>query len=201
MDKALFCYLYRIIMADKLLISEEKLLEELRDPARRRMAFEKVVRLYNRKLYWQIRRMVLSHDDTDDLLQNTFMKAWSALDGFRGEAKLSTWLYRIAMYESLNFLKKKKIEDDMSISITDENSYLLDNLTGDVYFDGDEAEIAFQKAILELPDKQRLVFNLRYYDEMPYEKMAEITGTSEGALKASYHHAVKKLERFLSPDD
>ena len=199
MDKALFCYLYRIIMADKLLISEEELLEELRDPARRRMAFEKVVRLYNRKLYWQIRRMVLSHDDTDDLLQNTFMKAWSALDGFRGEAKLSTWLYRIAMYESLNFLKKKKIEDDMSISITD--SYLLDNLTGDVYFDGDEAEIAFQKAILELPDKQRLVFNLRYYDEMPYEKMAEITGTSEGALKASYHHAVKKLERFLSPDD
>ena len=201
MDKALFCYLYRIIMADKLLISEEELLEELRDPARRRMAFEKVVRLYNRKLYWQIRRMVLSHDDTDDLLQNTFMKAWSALDGFRGEAKLSTWLYRIAMYESLNFLKKKKIEDDMSISITDENSYLLDNLTGDVYFDGDEAEITFQKAILELPDKQRLVFNLRYYDEMPYEKMAEITGTSEGALKASYHHAVKKLERFLSPDD
>ena len=89
----------------------------------------------------------------------------------------------------------------MSISITDENSYLLDNLTGDVYFDGDEAEIAFQKAILELPDKQRLVFNLRYYEEMPYEKMAEITGTSEGALKASYHHAVKKLERFLSPDD
>ena len=188
-------------MADKLLISEEELLEELRDPARRRMAFEKVVRLYNRKLYWQIRRMVLTHDDTDDLLQNTFMKAWSALDGFRGEAKLSTWLYRIAMYESLNFLKKKKIEDDMSISITDENSYLLDNLTGDVYFDGDEAEIAFQKAILELPDKQRLVFNLRYYDAMPYEKMAEITGTSEGALKASYHHAVKKLERFLSPDD
>lgn len=188
-------------MADKILISEEELLEELRNPAYRRTAFEKLVRLYNRKLYWQIRRMVLNHDDANDLLQNTFMKAWTALDGFRGEAKLSTWLYRIALYESLNFLKKKKAENSMNISITDENSYLLDNLTGDPYFDGDEAEIAFQKAILELPDKQRLVFNLRYYEDMPYEKMSEITGTSEGALKASYHHAVKKLERFLTPED
>ncbi len=188
-------------MAIKPVISEEELLDQLRDPATKGRGFDTLVRLYSKKLYWQIRRMVLNHQDADDLLQNTFMKAWTGMDSFRGEAKLSTWLYRIAMYESLNFLKKKKRETYMQIDINDENAYLMDSLTSDPYFDGDETEAAFQAAITQLPDKQRLVFNLRYFDEMPYAEISELTGTSEGALKASYHHAVKKVENFLLTED
>ena len=161
------------------LVTEEELQRALADPERRRSAFTTVVRLYSQQIYWQIRRMVYNHDDTDDLVQNVFIKAWEAIEGFRGEAKVSTWLYRIAPSEEGDSL------------------YLLDRLTADEYFDADEAEVRLQKAILSLPAKQQLVFRLRYYDEMPYDQMAALTGTSEGALKASYHHAMKKVTEEL----
>ena len=186
-------------MADKLLISEEELLEELRDPARRRMAFEKVVRLYNRKLYWQIRRMVLSHEDANDLLQNTFIKAWTNIDYFRAEAKLSTWLYRIALNECLTFLNKQRATT--TIAIDDPEAMIVQKLESDSYYSGDQVQLLLQKALLTLPEKQRMVFNLKYYQEMKYEEMSEIFGTSVGALKASYHHAVKKIEKFLEEID
>lgn len=181
------------------LITEDELQQALADPERRRSAFTSVVRLYSEQIYWQIRRMVYSHDDADDLVQNVFIKAWEAIDGFRGEAKVSTWLYRIALYEALNFLKKRRHEEEHTPTPSDEGDslYLLERLTADEYFDADAAEEKLQRAILSLPPKQQLVFRLRYYDEMPYDQMAALTGTSEGALKASYHHAVKKVTEEL----
>ena len=181
------------------LITEDELQRALADPERRRSAFTTVVRLYSEQIYWQIRRMVYSHDDADDLVQNVFIKAWEAIDGFRGEAKVSTWLYRIALYEALNFLKKRRHEEEHTLTPSDEGDslYLLERLTADEYFDADAAEEKLQRAILSLPPKQQLVFRLRYYDEMPYDQMAALTGTSEGALKASYHHAVKKVTEEL----
>ena len=181
------------------LITEDELQRALADPERRRSAFTTVVRLYSEQIYWQIRRMVYSHDDADDLVQNVFIKAWEAIDGFRGEAKVSTWLYRIALYEALNFLKKRRHEEEHTLTPSDEGDslYLLERLTADEYFDADAAEEKLQRAILSLPPKEQLVFRLRYYDEMPYDQMAALTGTSEGALKASYHHAVKKVTEEL----
>ena len=181
------------------LVTEEELQRALADPERRRSAFTTVVRLYSQQIYWQIRRMVYNHDDTDDLVQNVFIKAWEAIEGFRGEAKVSTWLYRIALYEALNFLKKRRHEEENVIASSEDGDllYLLDRLTADEYFDADEAEVRLQKAILSLPAKQQLVLRLRYYDEMPYDQMAALTGTSEGALKASYHHAMKKVTEEL----
>ena len=181
-------------MTPPVLISEEDLQRQLADPATRRSAFSSVVRLYSRQIYWQIRRMVYTHEDADDLVQNTFIKAWEAIEGFRGEAKVSTWLYRIAMYESLNFLKKRRSEEA-------DAEYLLSRLHADEYFDADEAEERLQRALLSLPAKQQLVFRLRYYDEMPYDQMAQLTGTSEGALKASYHHAHKKVLELLGREE
>ena len=143
--------------------------------------------------------MVLSHDDANDVLQNTFIKAWVNIEMFRGDAKLSTWLYKIATNESITFLNKQRSMNNLSIDDTD--VFLLGRLESDDYFDGDEAQVKLQKAILTLPEKQRLVFNMRYYDEMPYEQMSETLGTSVGALKASYHHAVKKIENILSEND
>ena len=164
------------------LITEEELQRQLAEPSSRRAAFSLVVRLYSKQIYWQIRRMVYSHEDADDLVQNTFIQAWEALEGFRGEAKVSTWLYRIATYEA-------------------DAAYLLSRLHADEYFDADEVEERFQKAILTLPAKQQLVFRLRYYDEMPYEQMSKLTGTSEGALKASYHHAHRKILELLGAEE
>jgi RNA polymerase sigma-70 factor (ECF subfamily) len=163
-----------------------------------RKAFEQIVKYYSEKLYWQIRKMVLSHEDANDLLQNTFIKAWMSIDLFRGEAKLSTWLYKIAINESITFLKKQRSHD--RVSMDDENIHLIEKLETDEYFDGDALQLKFQKAILTLPEKQRAVFNMRYFSEMPYEEMSEIMGTSVGALKASYHHATKKIENFLDQD-
>lgn len=185
------------------LISEEELQAALADSARRRAAFTQVVRLYSKQVYWQIRRMVYTHEDTDDLVQNVFIKAWEAIDGFRGEAKVSTWLYRIALYEALNFLKKLRQEREHILQPSEEAeaSYLLERLMADEHFDADAAELRLQQAILSLPKKQQLVFRLRYYDEMPYDQMAALTGTSEGALKASYHHAAKKVTDFLNQQD
>jgi len=161
-------------------------------------AFEQVVSFYSEKLYYQIRKLVVSHDDANDLLQNTFMKAWINIGLFRGEAKLSTWLYKIAFNESITFLNKMNAQNN--VSIDEETSYLFEKLESDDYFDGDALELKLQKAILSLPDKQRIVFNLRYYDEMPYEEMSKVLDTSTGALKASYHHAAKKIEEFLNRD-
>ena len=178
--------------------TEDEIVEQLRDPARQRDAFACVVRLYGEKLYWQIRMMVLSHDDANDLLQNTFLKAWTNIEYFRGEAKLSTWLYKIAINDCLTFLNRQRNINNVSIDDTD--VFLLERLKGDEYFDGDEAQLKLQKAILTLPEKQRLVFTMKYFDEMKYEDMSDVLGTSVGALKASYHHAVKKVEEFLTKD-
>lgn len=177
------------------MIDEERLLEELRNPLTSRKAFARLVSEYSERIYWQIRKMVLSHDDANDILQDVFIKAWSNLENFRGEAKLTTWLYRIAINESITFLNKKRIQNN--ISIDDDNIFLLNTIESDEYFDGDEAQKLLQKAILTLPDKQRLVFQMKYFEEMKYEDMSEILGTSVGALKASYHHAVKKIEKIL----
>lgn len=178
--------------------NEEIITEQLHDPARCREAFSRVIAHYTESLYWQIRRMVIDHDDTNDLLQNTFIKAWTNIDNFRGEAKLSTWLHKIAINEAITFINKEKAKNNVSI---DDESFLIDNLQADEWFDGDEVKLQLLKAINQLPEKQRLVFNMRYFDEMKYEDMSEILGTTAGALKASYHHAIKKIEQFFSSND
>lgn len=178
--------------------SEEEIVEQLRDPVKQRAAFTQAVSLYSEKIYWQIRKMVLRHEDANDLLQNTFLKAWTNIDYFRGEAKLSTWLYKIALNECITFLNRQRILNNVSLDDTD--VFLLEKLRDDIYFDGDEAQMKLQEAILRLPEKQRIVFTMKYYDEMKYDEMSEILGTSVGALKASYHHAVKKVEEFLTKD-
>ena len=177
-------------------IDEKKLIENLQDSAMAAQAFDALMRTYGEQIYWQIRKMVVNHDDASDLLQNTFLKAWNNLDHFRGDAKLSTWLYKIAINESINFLNKERAKNN--ISTDDDDSFLLNSIEADEYFDGDELKIELQKAIASLPEKQRLVFNMRYFQEMKYEQISEILGTSVGALKASYHHAVKKIEDHFS---
>lgn len=143
--------------------------------------------------------MVLSHDDANDILQNTFIKAWTNLDCFRGEAKLSTWLYRIALNECLNYLNRQRAQEHLSIDEADAN--MINQLESDPYFDGNETQIQFQKAIRSLPEKQRIIFNLKYFKEMKYEDISEILGTTVGSLKASYHHAVKKIEEYFNKND
>lgn len=179
------------------MIDEKALLKQLNDPSTKEAAFTRLVREYQEPLYWQIRRMVISHDDTDDILQNTFVKAWNAIDSFRGESRLQTWLFRIAINESLNFLTKKK----QTLSLDQTEGSVADLLASDSYFDGDEVQKQFQTAINSLPEKQRLVFNLKYFDEMKYEDMSSLLGTSIGALKASYHHAVRKISTFFQDND
>ena len=175
--------------------SESEIVIQLGQPLKRAQAFSAVVRLYQERLYWHIRKMVLSHEDANDVLQNTFLKAWNGLDGFRGESKISTWLYRIATNETLTFLSNKRMRN--LTSMDDEDTYLLHSLQSDSYFDGNEAQLKLQKAILTLPEKQRLVFNMKYFDDLTYDEMEEILGTTTGALKASYHHAVKKIEKYF----
>lgn len=175
---------------------EEQLLDELRNPQTQRRGFAQLVAEYSERLYWQIRKMVLSHDDANDILQDVFLKAWLNLENFRGDAKLTTWLYRIAINESITFINKKRAQNN--VSVDDDDSFLLNTLESDSYFDGNQAQKLLQKAILKLPEKQRLVFQMKYFNEMKYEDMSDILGTSVGALKASYHHAVKKIENFLS---
>lgn len=177
---------------------ENAVLALLQDESTQKKGFEMIVAQYSEQLYWQIRRMVLSHEDANDLLQNTFVKAWVSIDYFRAEAKLSTWLYRIALNECLTFLNKQRVA--ATVSLDDPEADVLQKLEGDPYFSGDKVQLLLQKALLALPEKQRMVFNLKYYQEMKYEEMSEIFGTSVGALKASYHHAVKKIEKFLSEE-
>lgn len=186
-------------MSDEKNLDNEELVARLRDPATCRDAFGEMIRLYSEPLYRQIRRMVQTHDDADDLLQNTFMKAWQNIENFRGDAKLSTWLYKIAINESITHLERERKR--LGISIDDQESNLVNLIEADKDIDGDRLAQRLREAIASLPEKQRLVFNMRYYDEMKYEKMSEILGTSVGALKASYHLAVKKIEQFFSDDD
>lgn len=178
--------------------NEREVLALLQDESTQRRGFEMVVGQYSEQLYWQIRRMVLSHEDASDLLQNTFIKAWTNIDYFRAEAKLSTWLYRIALNECLTFLNKQRAA--ATVSLDDPEADMLQKLEGDPYFSGDRLQLTLQKALMALPEKQRMVFNLKYYQDMKYEEMSEIFGTSVGALKASYHHAVKKIEKFLEEE-
>ena len=175
--------------------NEKEILALLQEPTRQREAFECIVKEYSEQLYWQIRRLVFSHDDANDILQNTFIKAWINIDYFRGDAKMSTWLYRIALNECLTFLNKQRAANQLSIDEADKE--LLNKLESDTYFDGDDTQKIFLQAIHTLPEKQQIVFNLKYFKEMKYEEISEIVGTSIGALKASYHHAVKKIEAFL----
>lgn len=185
--------------ADDKIKEDFELTERLRDPDQSRAAFTEVIAQYSRPLYWQIRRMVQRHEDADDLLQNTFMKAWSSLDAFRGEARLGTWLYKIAINESLTFLEKERKR--LNLSIDDQERNLIEAIEADPFTDGDEIKRKLRAAIASLPEKQRIVFNMRYYDEMKYEEMSRVLGTSVGALKASYHLAIKKIEHFFEETD
>lgn len=153
---------------------------------------------YKERVYWLVRKMVIDHDDSNDLVQEIFVKVWNNLDNFRADSQLFTWIYRIATNECLNFLKKKKRR--FFIPIGDIESELSNKLERGLYLSGDDIQLKLQKALLKLPDKQRMVFNLKYHEDMRYQEMAEVTGTSIGALKASYHHAVKKIEDILNRD-
>ena len=174
---------------------DKELLYLFRDPGTKESAFTAILRKYQEKLYWHIRRMVVDHDDTNDVLQNMFIKVWKGLENFREDSQLYTWLYRIATNESLTFLEQQKKR--ASSSLSDVENGLENKLKADTNFDANRLEWKLQLAIQKLPEKQRVVFNLRYYDEMPYEEMSRVLETSEGALKASYHHAAKKIEEFI----
>jgi RNA polymerase sigma-70 factor (ECF subfamily) len=176
-------------------IDEDILIQRLRDAKTRRDTFSDLVKAYSEILYWHIRRMVLSHDDANDILQNTFIKAWMGLDGFLGNAKVLTWLYRIATNETLTFISKNSHADFEEL---DEQAAAIE---ADEWFDGNHLQAQLQAAIQTLPPKQRLVFNMKYYEEMKYEEISSILGTSVGALKASYHLAVKKISEYFDNED
>ena len=177
-------------------MEDHEILRKFQDPASRNLAFNQLVRKYQRRVYWHVRKLVVCHDDADDLTQDVFIKVWKHLENFRQDAQLFTWIYRIATNECLSFLGSKRRK--LLLPLTDAGEELSAHLEADPALAEDAVELTLQRAILSLPDKQRLVFNLRYYDEMPYEQMAEVTGTSVGALKASYHHAVKKVEDYVT---
>jgi RNA polymerase sigma factor (sigma-70 family) len=176
-------------------LSDREILDQFSQPETRNYAFNLLVRQYQQRLYWHIRKMVIDHDDTDDILQNVFIKAFNGLSNFREDSRIFTWLYRIATNECITFLNNKKKR--FFIPMVDVENQLSQNLENDSYFNGDRIQMRLQQAILTLPEKQRLVFNMKYYEDMKYEDMSEILGTSVGALKASYHHAVKKIEEFM----
>lgn len=178
--------------------SDKELLDLFNDESTRRQAFELLVKQYQRRLYWLIRRLVINHDDTDDVLQNTLIKIWTGLSQFRGEAQLYSWIYRIAYNESISFLNNRR--KDLALTAEAFSNFMSNQICDDPSLDCDETEQKLQQAIMHLPDKQKAVFNLRYFDEMPYETMSEIFGTSVGALKSSYHLAVKKIEHFILND-
>lgn len=171
--------------------------DRIQNPNTKKEAFSELVSTYSASLYWQVRRMVLSHNMADEIVQETFLKAWKSIDKFRADAKIYTWLYRIAINESLNYINKQKRVKELSIGIDDDNRYLVENVVSDPYFDGDAAEVLLQNAINTLPPKQKQVFLLRYYEELTYADIVELTGISEGSLKASYHHAVNKIKKYI----
>jgi RNA polymerase sigma-70 factor (ECF subfamily) len=176
-------------------LQDSELLMQFRNPSTREKAFTAIIKKYQEKLYWHIRRMLVDHEDTNDVLQNVFIRVWNGLDNFREDAQLYTWLYRIATNESLTFIEQQKKR--AAVSLDEVESSISNKVTADKHFDPNKLEWKLQVAIQQLPEKQRVVFNLRYYDEMPYEEMSRVLETSEGALKASYHHAVKKIEDYI----
>ena len=179
--------------------TDKNIIADLKDVNKRDLAFHQLVGTYQERLYWHIRKIVMNHDDADDVLQNTFLKVWRSIDNFREESSLFTWLYRIATNESITFINSKKKKGLMPMN--DASEFLMDNLTSDPYFEGDEIQLKLQKAILRLPEKQRIVFNMKYFDDLKYDEMSEILDTSVGALKDSYHHAAKKIEEYLKSTD
>lgn len=176
-------------------LSDEEILNMYKEESSRNMALHHLIEKYQQKIYWQIRKIVIDHDDADDVMQNTFIKVWKGLENFKEESQLFTWLYRIATNEALTFLRQKQKRNTVSLEPIEYQ--LSQSLESDEYFKGDAIQLKLQQAILSLPEKQRVVFNMRYYDEMPYEQMSEVLETSVGALKASYHHAAKKIEEYL----
>lgn len=175
---------------------EKDFIKELLDPKTQNIAFQKLLRDFQKPLYNHIRAIVLNHDDADDVLQNTFVKVFQNLKNFKGESKLFSWMYRIATNEAITFINKKAKRSGTTSEAM--QTKLIENLQADIYFEGDDIQLKLQKAISILPEKQQLVFKMRYYEEIKYENMSEILGTSVGALKASYHHAVKKIEDFMN---
>ena len=176
-------------------ISDSELLVQFRDASTKEKAYTSIVRKYQEKLYWHIRRMLVEHEDTNDVLQNVLIRVWNGLENFREDSQLYTWLYRIATNECLTYLEQQKKK--ATISLSDVETGLSNKIMADKGFDANKLEWKLQLAIQQLPEKQRVVFGLRYYDEMPYEEMSRVLETSEGALKASYHHAVKKIEDYM----
>lgn len=176
-------------------MQDSELLKQFKDPSLREKAYTSIVRKYQERLYWHIRRMLVDHEDSNDVLQNVFIRVWNGLENFREDAQLYTWLYRIATNECLSFLEQQKKRS--AVSLSDVESGLENKVKADKHFDANKLEWKLQLAIQQLPEKQRIVFTLRYYDEMPYEEMSRVLDTSEGALKASYHHAVKKIEDYI----
>lgn len=174
-------------------IDEQDILNRLQNPQTRRKAFEDIVNVYSRQLYWQIHYILQNHDDTDDVLQNTFIKAWKGIERFEGKSAIYTWLYRIAHNEAITFLKQKRLMD----SIDDEDFTEQASFTADEYFDGDATQEILMQAVSTLPAKQRQVFCLKYFEDKKYEEISELAGTSIGALKASYHIAVEKITKFI----
>lgn len=175
-------------------MGEIELLKQLKDPKTKQKAFSFIVAQYSKPLYWKIRSIVLYHEDADDVLQNTFLKAWKNIDTFKGSSQISTWLYRIAINESLDFLRNRRSLANVEST---EGNGVAQQLMADEYFEGDEGEALLQEAIAALPEVQRTIFLLRYYDEMKYAQMSKLLDTSEGALKASYHLATKKIQEYI----
>tara|TARA_B110000046_G_scaffold181127_1_gene212820 strand:+ start:10353 stop:10901 length:549 start_codon:yes stop_codon:yes gene_type:complete len=180
------------------LTDETLLIEQLKNVQTKEKAFKELISLYKERLYWHIRKIVISHDDTDDVLQNTFIKIFKNIDKFNQESKLFSWIYRIATNESITFINKRAKQRNLDIS--DYQNELASTLAIDDFFTGDEIQIILQKAIATLPQKQQLVFNMKYFDEIKYNEMSEILETSIGALKASYFHAVKKIEKYIKTE-
>jgi len=176
-------------------LDDQVLMDQFRKPSTREQGFTAIIKKYQEKLYWHIRRMVVDHDDANDVLQNMFIKVWKGLENFREDSRLYTWMYRIATNECLSFIEQQKRR--ASVSMDEAGEGLANKVRADSNFDGNRLEWKLQLAIQQLPEKQRVVFNLRYYDEMPYEEMSRVLDTSEGALKARYHHAAKKIEAFI----
>jgi len=182
-------------------LTDSEIVSRFQNVETKHEAFTLLLKKYQQRLYWHIRKMVINHEDADDLIQDVFIKVWNHLEGFREDAKLYTWLYRIATNECITFLNSKKNKQTVSLNESDEDAensnYLLNTLKSEQFLDGNNIQIKLQEAILTLPDKQRLVFNMKYFDDLKYEDLSEIMGTSVGALKASYHLAVKKIEKFM----
>lgn len=176
------------------MVNDKELVSLLSDPMTRSEGFSVMVRQYSEQLYWKVRHVVLNHDDADDVLQNTFLKAWKSLDTFQGKSSVSTWLYRIAINEALDFLRRQKVANSVSV---DDDQSVASKLMADEYFDGDEMQAQLQEAVSHLPEVQRMVFTMKYYDEMKYSEISQILHTTEGALKASYHLAVKKITEYF----